>query len=340
MVHTYLDMLPPFVPCKDTAVSIQSQKEFYFFLKKMYQTFFDQPELLFSTIYEDDAYPNRYNRTSYGKPKLYNHMKSDLNKIEEWIRFLYELAGTADHINSVILVEGIKISKRKYDLLLKLGFLLNDNRLSHPEYPMMFDAWKWMATREKATIIAFSRAMFDQDYSYMEDIYAALFGEVTIFNKLKNYLIENGYNRYELIRDCNTLDYSMEHSEQPTPIGNPLFGDTNHTGVSFDYRPDTSVNQYMLLRIQRMRDLLLHYDEMSPELKEFIWKYCKHCDNCNYCTQTDKTGKRQQVAIEINSPWGADRLCPLYPGFSFTFEKLDELLYQRITQFLEFMDRK
>jgi hypothetical protein len=339
MVHTYIDMLPPFVPCKDAVASTESQEELYLFLNNMYQTLFEQPELMFSTINEDDAYPNRYNRSSYGKPSLYNHMKSDLKKLETWMQFLFELGSKIDHNYPVISVSGIKISKSQKGLLEKLGFELMDNRLTNPSYPMMFDAWRWMSNREGADMITFSRAMFDQTYSYREDIYARLFGDEDIFNKLRDYLIKNGYRCYEAVRESNNLDYSMEHAKQPTPLGSPLFGDSNHTGVSFDYRMDTQVPQYMVLRILRMKELLLHYEEMSSVLKEFVWKYGKHCDNCNYCTQTDKTGKRQTVAIEINSPWGTGRLCPLFPGFNFTFEKLDDLLYTRITQFLEFMDR-
>jgi hypothetical protein len=339
MVHTYLDLFPPFVPCKESAVSMRSQEEFYGFLKSMYDTLYDQPEFIFTTLNEDDAYPNRYNRTSYGKPKLYNQMKNDLNKLETWLRFLYELGSRIDSDTSGISVKDIKLSRAKKELLLRLGFELKDDRLIHTEYPVMFEAWRWMSTREGSTLTAFLRAMFDPKHPYMEDIYATLFGDEASFWKLKEYLIERGYLRYEMMRESSTLDYSMEHAKQPTRIGSPLFGDLNHTGVAFDYRPDTRVPQYMVLRIVRMKEHLLRYDEMNPVLKDFVWKCCKHCDNCNYCIQTDKTGKRQRVAIGINSPWGTDSLCPLFPGFNFTFERLDDQLYERIIEFLEFMDR-
>ncbi|MCJ7737563.1 MAG: hypothetical protein MUQ10_09665 [Anaerolineae bacterium] len=77
---------------------------------------------------------------------------------------------------------------------------------------------------------------------------------------------------------------------------------------------------------------------MADDLKDFVVGTAKKCDECGYCTQTDKTGKRKRLAIEV-SHHDVSSICPLYPGFSFTFTELGERLTTNLMAFLDFMDR-
>jgi hypothetical protein len=121
------------------------------------------------------------------------------------------------------------------------------------------------------------------------------------------------------------------------PLGTPLHGDPNHYGLSAEYRPFNAVPQFLVLRILEMKNILLNFDQMPDSLKEFTLRYVKQCDDCGYCTQTDKTGKRKPLHIEV-CYHGSYRVCPLYPGFNFCFEELDEELAARIREFLGFME--
>jgi hypothetical protein len=336
-----MDMFPNFIPCKYAEASVEAQEQLYSFMKNMYQVFYDRPELLYKVIYEDDSYPYRYNRKVYGKPNLLNHMKSDLKKMDAWLNFLYELGrhGVNSGIGYIIDSDFI-INKGNLSLLKELGFAREDNFIIHMEYPEIFKAWNYITSREDVDMVAFARCMFDPKYNYMEDIYAKLFGDEKTFRKLTKYLVQNGYERYERRRGAYSLDYAMEHADIPSPLGNPLHGDPNHTGVSFEYKPDVAIPQYLVIRILGMKEMLLRFEDMSADLQDFVWQHCKHCDNCNYCTQTDKSGKKKRLFIEVTCRVGTAKLCPLYPGFSSTFELLDEKLYKNIVEYLEFMDGK
>ena len=89
MVSAYLAMFPPFTPTASGEISASSQKQFYDFMKSVYQKLFDAPESLFLKISEDDAYPNRFNKASYGKPLLYNLMKKDMQEMDNLLESLF-----------------------------------------------------------------------------------------------------------------------------------------------------------------------------------------------------------------------------------------------------------
>ncbi|MCJ7737564.1 MAG: hypothetical protein MUQ10_09670 [Anaerolineae bacterium] len=215
MIHTTIDMFPPLIPLVDGEVSVRSQQQFYRFMQSVYQTIFEAPELLFTTLREDDAYPHRYNRAPYGKPRLIDHMKSDLKRIDGLLALLFSLGrnGAVDD-GKLVLSDAAEVKKNDRAVLPHLGLGLDGRVLSCDGYEGLFDAWRWMATRENATVTAFSRCMFDPSHSYVEDVYRALFGSETAFDQLARYLREGGYTRYDLARGPYTLDYAKRDVEK------------------------------------------------------------------------------------------------------------------------------
>jgi hypothetical protein len=178
MIHAYIEMFPPLVPLKDGPVPVQAQEQFYLFMKDLYKTIFDLPELFFKKINEDDAFPNRFNRASYGKPKLQINMKKDQNEIDELIAWLFSVGRNSNVENGkLILSEVVQIKKKYLNVLPQFGLKLHDHVLSCAKFDNLFPAWKWMATRENATVISFSQCMFDPDFFYMQEIYSTLFGD-------------------------------------------------------------------------------------------------------------------------------------------------------------------
>jgi hypothetical protein len=258
--------------------------------------------------------------------------------MDDWMACLFALGqiGTV-MADGLALGEAVKIKKAHRDLLPRVGLAFDGRTLAHGGLPAMFAAWHWLATREGADVVRFSRCMFDPAHRTMEDAYAPLFGNPGLFRDFAGRLMARGYVCHQL-REPFALDYAMEHARTPTPLGNPLYKDPNHTGVSFDYRPDAAVPQSMVVRIVGYRDLLPRFDQMPGRVKALVWSHTKKCDDCGYCTQTDKTGKRLPLHVPVTYGGEAARLCPLYPGFSFTFERLTPDLCEDVLAFLAFMD--
>jgi hypothetical protein len=71
-------------------------------------------------------------------------------------------------------------------------------------------------------------------------------------------------------------------------------------------------------RVPSFRLLLGHYEEMEYALGELCFTRTKVCDNCGYCTQTDKSGRRQKLALPLKYPDGEMLKCPLWPWFSWS----------------------
>lgn len=61
---------------------------------------------------------------------------------------------------------------------------------------------------------------------------------------------------------------------------------------------------------------------MNDELKELIFSRTGCCRNCGYCTQTDKTGKRKSVTVQLEYNGEKFNKCPLYP--SLAWDKLNK----------------
>jgi hypothetical protein len=78
---------------------------------------------------------------------------------------------------------------------------------------------------------------------------------------------------------------------------------------------------------------------MSNSLQEFVVQHAKKCDECGYCTQTDKSGKRKPLYVDVFHNGEHRSICPLYPGFNFCFTALDEELAMNLVAFLDFMDK-
>lgn len=340
MAHSYVDMFPPFVPLTDGEVSIPSQEQFYRFMQNVYRRIFDSPELLFTKIFEDDAFPRRFNKGSYGKPTLYNHMKRDLKEIDELLSLLFSLGQNSTVDNGTLRTPAaVDIKKKHRNVLPLLGLKLDNTILSCDTVDNLFPAWKWMATRVGATVLSFSRCMFDPDYPYMQDIYSTLFGNEKASEALLQHLQKRGYTRVEMKRGPYTLDYVKRNVENDVPLGSPLHGDPHHYGISAEYRPDVTIPQYLVLRILDMKNILLRFGRMSSSLQEFVVKHAKKCDECGYCTQTDKSGKRKPLCIDVFHKGEHRSICPLYPGFNFCFTALDEELAMNLVAFLDFMDK-
>ncbi len=64
IINMYRDTFPAFVPVTGEAVSERAQKQFYDFLKSIYQKLYKNPDLLFTSTHEDDAHTYRFNKSA------------------------------------------------------------------------------------------------------------------------------------------------------------------------------------------------------------------------------------------------------------------------------------
>ena len=323
MAQTYIDMFPKFIPDKNAEIDIVEQEKFYFLMRNLYQMAINEPLLFVSNLHKDDAYPERYKK-SYGKPELVKNMRKFLKEMDSLLQNMYLLGKDSD----------VKINKRQQEILVKLG--IND-------YGTLPLAWTWMAKRLESNSIEFMYCLFDREYPYTSDIYANLLGEPA-FRKLENWMISQGYKRYNtynvIATDCKlSLTYANPVWDKNPPRGGFEYK-IKHTGISVIYEPMIQNPAVLGLCIPNgLKIFLKDFQSMEPKLKKFIISRTKKCNRCRYCVQTDKTNSRPFAYIMAEFEGKNYNLCTYFPGYSYCWTSIDDELADQIIDFLAFMDK-
>ena len=87
-----------------------------------------------------------------------------------------------------------------------------------------------------------------------------------------------------------------------------------------------------------LKPYLSHFDAMPGPLREFILSRTKQCDGCRYCVQTDRQGTRPLACVPVRHQGAEYSLCPLVPGYGYSWTDLDDALADNLIAFLTFMD--
>lgn len=324
MAKTYTDMLPPFMPDKQAAISIADQEEFYDLMKNLYNLIFAEPLLFVPALHEDDSYPNRFNKSSYGKPDLQVNMTKFTKAVDALLENMF-LAGQD---------RNVKLNSRQQTILSRLGI---SSQFNLPA------GWKWMAARPEADLYSFSHCFFNRNYSYTSDIYARLFG-AEAFHRLENWMLAQNYERVEASGTAAAgypvllLNYANMAWSGEQPKGGFL-SKVKHTGISVMYDPFVEHPAvYGLCIPNALSPYLKAFDSMAETLQYFVAAHTKKCDGCRYCVQTDKTGLRPLSYIPVTVGQKEYNLCPYFPGYSFCWTSIDNDLADRLIEMLSFMD--
>ena len=318
-------MLPTFVPDENAPVSISEQECFYDLIKCLFQLAFDEPLLFVTSLHEDDAFPNRFNSKSYGKPKLMADMKKFTKSASDLLQAMF-LLGQGKQV---------KIKKKQHIILSKLG--IND-------LTALPAAWRWMATKDGSNISTFTHCLFNDSYPYTSEIYARLLGD-SAFKKLENWMLAQGYKRYDIYgvtaSHCNLSLSIVNPKWSKEPPSGGFEYKIKHTGISARFDPYIANPAVFGLCIPKgmMKLLIEAFETMSENLKCFFIKQTTKCWNCRYCVQTDKTGTRPLAFINVNHKKNEYNLCTYFPGYSYCWTSIDDDLVNQLIEMLSFMDR-
>lgn len=320
IANAYLDLFPDFVPAEDAEISVKEQEEFYRLIERLYRLGFEEPELFVPSLHEDDCFPNRFNRTSYAKPKLQSNMRKFSKAVEGLLEAMFLLGQGGE----------VKLNKRQAAVLERLD----------AQTPSA--AWVWMSTRPGANLSRFSHCLFRADYPYSSAVYARLLGEGP-FRRLEGWMAGHGYRWYDIAdvpaSDCKfSLTYANPAWGADTPRGGFEYK-IRHTGISTRYDAMIAEPATIGLCIPNgMKAYLEAFGRMEPRVQDFVVERTKKCDGCRYCVQTDKTGARPLAAIPVSYRQEEIRLCPHFPGYSYCWSTLTDELVDQMIALLAFMD--
>lgn len=321
MAQTYLDTFPDFVP-SEIGVDIAAQREFHQLMLSLYRLAFDSPQLFVRELHEDDAYPNRFNSTAYGKPKLQVHMRRFTHQVDALLQAMMDLARGK---------ESGRLHRKHLAILHQLGV--------RPEGPLP-EGWVYLATRPRANLLAFSRCLFRLGYPYASNVFGRLLGDAAALARLESWLSAHGYTRYEALDGKASMGYAnLAWDAEPPRAGFEY--KVRHTGVSMHYHDLVQRPQVMGLCIPKrmMRACLERFDQAGEAEQAFMAAQTKRCDGCRYCVTTDRTGMRPLACIPVAYKGEALCLCPYFPGYRYCWTALDGALVDAITGMLSLLDR-
>lgn len=328
IIHSFLDSMPDFTPATGEEEDRTEQARFYSFVKSVYARATENPGILgLSNLHEDDAYPNRFNKSVYGKPALALNIRRASEAVDAFFAFMAE-AGAAGTIrtDALILPTEYKIPPMHKRTMEIVGLTVTGNRITSEKWPGMFNAWKMLSYPCKGEVALLKRTARMERCAFVENApglkgtFTRLIGEGAA--TLTAWLEAHGYARETAIIDKEIIALRF------TKGG---------IGAQFLYDNQTKVPAYMALIQRDWQALLPKYDAMSRVLKALVADKNGRCNHCGFCTQRNRSARPPHtVTIEIEG--NQAQLCPLSPQYHFVFESLDAKKVAGIIECLRFME--
>lgn len=180
----------------------------------------------------------------------------------------------------------------------------------------------------------FSRCVFDVSDNWTAKAFDAAIDGGGLIVKLCAELERRGYTR----TDCRdgkkiSLDYSKQHGKKAEPV-KAAWGERSHSGIELSYEELRLEPCFLWMRMPMFKTVLEKADSLPSEVAEFIASNTKTCDGCRYCVQTDKTKTRPLAAVKLS---GKNK-CPMFPGFTFNWRRIDGELCEKILKTLDAVD--
>lgn len=339
ILYSYIATYPDFKPVTNS-ISFESQKQMHDFISDTLLLFYEHPEVLGVADEPDAYYENQAMNNS--NPALIKSMEKIENKFADFINLLIKIGklGVVVEHNLIIQKKVWSITKLTKVKLESLGIICDQTKeqwvLSLKKYPFIFSAWKGYSESDDVNATKISRVI---DFIYGKyygrkyravDFFGRLIENKRVLNKLENYFEANNFS-YDNSDLAGKTRYAYVKWIKEYPRG-----ETASMRTAFDWRKK---NQMILeFRLPQFRLMLHSYSQMDDELQKLVFYRLKICDSCGYCTQTDKSGKRPCLAMDLTYDGKTLKKCPLYPYLTWNYIKEEEL--NTMLKLFEFSESK
>lgn len=326
ILYSYVATFPDFKPM-DNGVSYESQMQMHDFIADTLLLLYEHQEILGVPDVPDAYYENWALNNS--NPSLIKSMEKIEYKFADFIQMLIKIGQLGEIEDNKLIIQKEKWSltkpiKSKLELLgINCDQTKEQSVLSIERYPFIFPAWKAYSVSDDlnapkiSRVIAFIHGRYGDKKYRAVDFFDELVENATLLEQLENYLETNQFKYYNFDPNSNTrYAYVKWMKEYPK-------NDFASMRVYFDWRKK---NQMIFeFRLPQFRIMLNSYNDMNTELQQFVFHRLKTCNNCGYCTQTDKSGKRSCLALNLICDDKTLCKCPLYPNLTFNYINANEI---------------
>lgn len=339
-----LQSAPKLSICKESSLSESAWQSLYNWTKNTYLIFSEQPELIVKSIHEDDAYPNRYNCASYGKPKLKQDMRKNFKTMNSFLQLVWDCVINGDIKNDILFFsKDFKISPKNAQLLEHTGISLNIDSLQTNSYPGMFSAIHELSVYSDG-FKRFVRCSYNENSKFIIAAYRQFAGDSLAFNRLIDWLRKNNYTYAVTLDDSQVQNFeSSKISFMKNICGNKVtnFSDYDHEHIGFAGYFNALIKQPSVFKlfIQKVREILADFKNLDSTVQTFIINNHAKCNSCGYCTQRSK-GKQKPYAIITCYENKKYAFCPINYVYTYHWDKINDELTSQIIAFLDYYEKK
>jgi hypothetical protein len=307
IAYSYLAAYPVFKPVENCGASELSQRQMYDFLYETIENIYNDLSLINVPDEPDDSY--EWWQLNKDKPDLILKMRKIEKNFIDFFDYFIKIGKLGEAKDNALFISkaDMRIPQKTKERLSRFGLICEESKdsyiISHPKYNEIFPAWKVHSSipEEHVTrsqnMMNFIHGRFGgKQYTAVE-----MFGKICNQEhvaELESYFLSKGYT---LVNDEMKVMYKKEY-----PKNQKAFME-----IYFDWRKK---NQMVYnFKVPHFTALMKSFDSMDDELQGFIVERTKNCDGCGYCIQTDKTGKRQRLALPLKFRGETLVKCPLFP---------------------------
>ena len=328
IIYAFLASYPEFVPSPAES-NPESTYQLHTFFHDMIDTCYQNPEWIGISPVPDRCFEERWYLNNRD-PELMDAMSKVEKKFFDWVSIWHKLGLLGEVHDDCLFVarSAWKFSSKMLEKLYPFGLQIESTAegvtLRCTAYPAIFPALKMrsdIAPGKDGQIASLTRFLFGSipGHPYRAaQMFGKLYADPAWLCDLESFFEKLGYT---CVNDERGLQVRWV-KEYPDK-------ERGYLHISFRWRD--RLQMCYEFRVPSFRLLLNHYDEMEYTLKELCFTRTKVCDNCGYCTQTDKSGRRQKLALPLKYPDGEMLKCPLWPWFSWnepdseTIKKMEKL---------------
>jgi len=344
-IYYFLATYPSFYPVETEKANEYEQKSAYEFILGIYKNLYGNPMLLNIKPAPDDCLNDW--QLQKEKAGLAPKIRGIIAKVDNFVKQLHQIItdGIPSDENALILgADNPAVTKQVIKQIENFG--IRADKIEEKIifiFPVPVRGLKLLAqissdiplVPEKNVHLYFSRGVFDPTAPWTREIYSNMFGNTGPFEKLFDFLEINDYKRVD-IKDYNhgiSLDYIKNYGPPDEPL-KWAWAERTRGGIEVVYSEIRKNQPSITMRIPYFTEVLKNADKMSGQVKNFVTSVSKKCDGCRYCVQTDKTGSRPFIYVDVDEY----KICPLFCGFQYTWKTIDDELAGNIIAMLEFID--
>ncbi|MCL2498276.1 MAG: hypothetical protein FWF06_06675 [Symbiobacteriaceae bacterium] len=326
LAHRYIYSFMIATPEKanpECGVDEDSQRQFQSFLRSMLEILYSDPALIGMPLLEDKL-------AGQEEKSELQQMRSKIEtKWNQFIDFLVKLGVVGQVEGESLLVSGsaVKIKPRIGQMEavgLQVQVQGTDYRITCPDFPCMFAAYVYHATRQRKPGRV-ARRSFAMGYSGWRtetalDCYGSFYPDSSFLKAVEEYCQTNGYTCLNDEWDNRTVRWEKDY-KQSKRIMFSVFSEI--------------WRQYQVMYTIRVSDfhaVFAEFESMSDGLREMIMEKASKCSGCKYCIQTDKTGSKPLAVSHLQHRGVTKAVCSYYP-----FWALHEVSSERAEQLIELM---